>query len=145
MPVVHASITDLPILPEELRALVSDPTAGAVSGFVGQVRSRDPEARGEVVELQYSSHPDAERVLRELGEEVEAALSPDGEALIALSHRTGRLSVGEVAIVVWVSSPHRALAMSLCKELVEQIKTRLPIWKRQVEADGTAVWSGLAS
>ena len=60
-----------------------------------------------------------------------------------MSHRVGRLSVGDAAVVIAVASPHRAEAFEVCRALIEAIKTDLPVWKRQVEADGTTAWKGL--
>lgn len=121
-------------------ATVDRPGAGAVATFVGKVRDHDPGVEGEVVALEYSAHPDAERVLTELA--LRAAGRP-GVLGVAVSHRTGRLAVGDLALVAAVSSAHRRLAFDVCQELVEQVKAELPAWKREVLADGRAVWVGL--
>ena len=60
-----------------------------------------------------------------------------------MSHRIGTLAVGDAAVVIAVAAPHRAEAFEVCRALIETIKTGLPVWKRQVEADGTATWLGL--
>lgn len=121
-------------------AAVADPRAGAVATFVGQVRDHDPDADGQVTALEYSAHPDAESVLRRICTE----LASDPEVLgLAVSHRTGALVVGDLAIVVCVATAHRALAFDVCRELVERVKTEVPIWKRQKLADGTHMWVGL--
>lgn len=119
---------------------VSDPYAGASALFVGTVRDHDPDAHGRVVRLEYSAHPDAERILNDL------AASADADGVrIAVSHRVGSLAIGEAAIVCAVSSAHRADAFDICRELVERVKAELPVWKKQVEADGSSVWIGLGS
>ncbi|MFY9714755.1 MAG: molybdenum cofactor biosynthesis protein MoaE [Microbacterium sp.] len=119
---------------------VAAPDSGASAIFVGTVRDHDPDAAGEVIRLEYSAHPDAERILGEI------AASLDEEGLrIAVSHRVGALDIGEAAIVCAVSSAHRADAFEICRELVERVKAELPVWKKQLEADGTAVWVGLGS
>ncbi|OJX62242.1 MAG: molybdenum cofactor biosynthesis protein MoaE [Micrococcales bacterium 73-13] len=118
-------------------AAVADPAMGAVTAFVGSVRDADPDAAGPVVALEYTAHPDAEAVLRRLAEG-----AGDG-VLIAVSHRSGRLGVGEPAVVIAVASAHRAAAFAACRALIESIKADLPVWKRQVEADGTTAWKGL--
>jgi len=115
----------------------ADPAMGAVTAFVGSVRDADPDAAGPVVALEYTAHPDAEAVLRRLAEG-----AGDG-VLIAVSHRSGRLGVGEPAVVIAVASAHRAAAFAACRALIESIKADLPVWKRQVEADGTTAWKGL--
>ncbi|WP_374975639.1 molybdenum cofactor biosynthesis protein MoaE [Microbacterium trichothecenolyticum] len=121
-----------------LRA-VDDPAAGAVTTFVGRVRDHDPDAASAVDALEYSAHPDAESALRRIAE----AAVRRSDALVAVSHRVGRLSVGDIAVVVAVASAHRGDAFAVCRTLIETIKTDLPVWKRQVEIDGTATWLGL--
>lgn len=121
-------------------AVVGSPGVGALATFVGQVRDHDPGADGEVVRLDYSAHPDAGQVLTRLAEEVAA----DEEVLaLAVSHRTGTLEVGDVAVVVAVASAHRDAAFRACRELVERVKAELPVWKRQVTADGLGAWVGM--
>lgn len=119
-------------------AAVSAPDAGATAVFVGTVRDNDPDADGAVVELEYSAHPDADRFLREI---VESLDRPD--VRIAVSHRVGLLGVGGVAIVSAVSSVHRTEAFEMNRELVERVKAELPMWKKQIESDGTHAWVGL--
>jgi molybdopterin synthase catalytic subunit len=106
---------------------------------VGLVRDHDPDAATAVVALEYSAHPDAEEALRRIAEE---AIGDTG-ALVAVSHRTGRLEVGDAAVVIAVAAAHRAEAFEVCRAVIETIKTGLPVWKRQVESDGTATWLGL--
>ena len=125
-------------LDAHLRA-VDDPHMGAVTTFVGRVRDHDPDAATAVVGLEYSAHPDAEATLARLAS---AAVGATG-ALVAVSHRVGTLRVGDAAVVIAVASAHRAEAFEVCRTLIESIKTDLPVWKRQVESDGTATWLGL--
>lgn len=120
-------------------AAVEDPRLGAVTTFVGRVRDNDPDAETPVVGLEYSSHPDAEATLRRIAEEAGA-----GEpAVVAVSHRIGRLGVGDAAVVIAVASEHRAEAFEVCRALIEAIKSDLPVWKRQLEVDGTSSWKGI--
>lgn len=118
---------------------VDDPTAGAVATFIGKVRDHDPDVEGTVTLLEYEAHPDAGTVLREIAERVAA----DHPVQVAVSHRAGSLRVGDLAVVVAVASPHRAEAFAVCRELIEAVKTDLPIWKRQTDASGTAAWKGI--
>jgi len=118
----------------------SGPRAGALATFVGQVRDHDPSVEGTVVALEYSAHPDAEAVLVSIAERVAAAPEVLG---LAVSHRVGRLAVGEAAIVAAVSAAHRGDAFAACRELVETVKAELPVWKREVLDDGSHVWVGL--
>jgi len=118
---------------------VEDASSGAVTTFVGRVRDTDPDASDAVIALEYSAHPDAEQSLHRI-----AATAAEGtDAIVAVSHRVGRLGVGEAAVVIAVASGHRAEAFEVCRRVIETIKTDLPVWKRQVEADGTTAWKGL--
>ena len=121
-------------------AAVRDPRAGAVATFIGLVRNHDPSVPGEVMALEYSAHPDAEEVLRKLAAK---AAARDGVLALAVSHRIGLVGVGEAAMIVAVATAHRALAFEVCSELVESVKADLPVWKREVLADGSHVWVGL--
>jgi molybdopterin synthase catalytic subunit len=116
-------------------AAVDEVRAGARVVFCGVVREHD-NGRG-VVELEYEGHPTAEQVLIEIAERY--AAEPDVLAL-AVSHRIGVLAVGDVALVAAVATAHRREAFDVCARLVEEVKARLPIWKRQVFTDGTDEW-----
>jgi molybdopterin synthase catalytic subunit len=119
---------------------VSSPVAGAVATFAGLVRDHDPSVEGRVVALEYSAHPDAERVLRSIAK----AIAADDEILgVAVSHRIGHLGVGQAAIVAAVSSAHRAAAFDACRRLVDTVKAELPVWKREILEDGSHVWVGM--
>ncbi len=114
---------------------VTDPGAGAVVVFQGVVRDHD-QGR-PVVLLEYEAHPSAEAVLREVATEIAADPAVYG---VAVSHRVGQLEIGEVALVAAVATAHRAAAFAVCARLVDEVKTRLPIWKRQMFADGSEEW-----
>lgn len=137
--VALARISETALSLDEHIAAVDSSMAGAVTSFVGRVRDHDPDAADAVVALEYSSHPDAESALRRIAE---AAAERTG-AVVAVSHRVGRLQVGEAAVVIAVASAHRDEAFTVCREVIEAIKRELPVWKRQVEADGTTEWKGL--
>jgi molybdopterin synthase catalytic subunit len=111
------------------------PEAGAHVVFSGVVR--DVDGGRSVVELEYEAHPSAEQVLREVA--AEFAALPDVLAL-AVSHRVGDLAVGDVALVAAVATRHRREAFEICARLVDEVKHRLPVWKRQVFDDGTDEW-----
>jgi molybdopterin synthase catalytic subunit len=116
-------------------AAVADRRAGAVVSFLGVVRDHDG-GRG-VTLLEYEGHSTAQDVLRAVADEV--AMDPQVYA-VAVSHRVGRLEVGDVALAAAVSTTHRAAAFDACARLVDEVKTRLPVWKRQVFDDGTEEW-----
>jgi len=98
---------------------------------------RDHDEGRPVTLLEYEGHPTAEAVLREVAEEV--AKDPAVYA-VAVSHRIGTLEIGDVALAAAVSTAHRAEAFAACARLVDEVKARLPVWKRQVFADGTEEW-----
>lgn len=137
--IVLAAVTTEPLDVAAHLTAASHPAAGAVATFIGQVRDHDPDAEGEVEQLEYEAHPDAEHALVAIATRIAA----ERDVRIAVSHRSGSLAVGDVAVVVAVGSPHRALAFEVCRELIETIKTDLPIWKRQVDASGRSAWKGL--
>ncbi|GAA2975347.1 molybdopterin synthase catalytic subunit [Microbacterium terrae] len=139
MSVRLAAISSKPLSLDAHLAAVDDPAMGAVTTFVGRVRDHDPDAAGAVVALEYSAHPDAEAALRAIAEQAVG----ETDAVVAVSHRVGRLGVGDAAVVIAVAAPHRAAAFEVCRTVIETIKTGLPVWKRQLEQDGTATWLGL--
>jgi molybdenum cofactor synthesis domain-containing protein len=134
--VLLAEISETPVSAAEHAAVVSDRAAGAVVTFEGVVRDHD-HGRG-VVELEYSGHPSAKDVIAEVAAEV-AARHPEVRAL-AVSHRLGHLAIGDVALACAVSAAHRREAFVVCAELVDEVKAKLPVWKRQVFVDGTDEW-----
>ena len=134
--VLRAEVVSEPISVEEHAALVDDPAAGAVVTFAGVVRDHD-RGRG-VRSLDYSGHPSAGVVLREVVEQVAGRLG--GVRAVAVSHRVGSLGIGDVALACAVAADHRGSAFAVCAELVDEIKSRLPVWKHQTFADGTEEW-----
>jgi molybdopterin synthase catalytic subunit len=130
-----SAVTDRPLDVAAHERAVAHPAAGAVVSFCGVVRDHD-DGRS-VVELEYEAHPSAGQVLAEIAAEI-----ADDPAVFAVevSHRVGRLEVGDVALAAAVSTAHRAAAFAVCARLVEEVKARLPVWKRQVFADGTDEW-----
>ncbi|SCL15686.1 molybdenum cofactor biosynthesis protein MoaE [Micromonospora inyonensis] len=132
---VIAEVTTAPLDVAAHEAAVADRRAGAVVTFLGVVRDHD---HGRSVDaLEYEGHPSAAEVLRTVAAEV--AADPDVYA-VAVSHRIGPLEIGDAALVAAVSTAHRAAAFAACARLVDEVKARLPIWKRQVFADGTEEW-----
>ena len=130
-----ARVVDAPLSVAEHEDAVADKAAGAVVSFAGVVRDHD--GGRSVTELEYVGHPTAEQVITELAEEF--AARPDVHA-VAVSHRVGMLGIGDVALACAVSSSHRGQAFAACAELVDLVKERLPIWKRQVFTDGAEEW-----
>ncbi len=135
--VARAGVIREPVSVPELAAAVQDRAAGAVVTFEGVVRDHD---RGrEVTAIAYSAHPSADEVIARIARE--AAEWP-GLRAVAVVHRIGDLGVGETALGVAVSADHRAPAFEAVRDIVEEVKKRLPVWKHQLFADGTREWSG---
>jgi len=122
-------------------ARIGAPDVGAVVSFLGTVRDHAQDLDG-VVRLEYSAYePMAEQQLVRIADEVRAA-HPDVRGL-ALIHALGDLAVGSHTILVAASSPHRAEAFDACRAALEAIKERVPIFKREMTADGEHRWVGL--
>ena len=134
-----ARIRDTELDVAEHLAAVEGAWVGAVTSFVGTVRANDPDALSEVVALEYSAHPDAEATLHDI---VIGAIG-DRRAAVAISHRVGRLAVGDAAVVIAVGTAHRDDAFQICRTLIEEIKRGLPVWKKQRTDDGEAAWKGI--
>jgi molybdopterin synthase catalytic subunit len=122
---------------DEVRAAVADPAAGGIALFAGAVRDSDHD-RG-VSGLSYSAHPSAVDELRRVAEVVAEKYPVIG---IAAVHRVGDLAIGDLAVVLAVSCPHRAEAFDACRDLIDILKASVPIWKHQRFGDGTAEWVG---
>jgi molybdopterin synthase catalytic subunit len=138
--VLRAAIGEAPLDVAEHAALVEEATAGAVVTFAGVVRDHD---HGRAVRgLEYSAHPTAGKVVAEVAAEV--AARAHGVRAIAVSHRIGRLDIGDVALACAVAADDRREAFSTCAELVDEVKRLLPVWKHQVFTDGTDEWVGSA-
>jgi molybdopterin synthase catalytic subunit len=136
-PIRLLSMRDTPLSVDEVLAAVGDDAAGGTALFVGTVRDHDGGA--DVTRLGYSSHPSAEAELLRVAEKVAADFPV--RALAAV-HRVGELSVGDLAVVVAVSCPHRGEAFDACRRLIDNLKHEVPIWKHQTFADGTEEWVG---
>ena len=122
---------------DEVRAAVADPAAGGIALFAGAVRDFDHD-RG-VSGLSYSAHPSAADELRRVAEVVAEKYPVIG---IAAVHRVGDLAIGDLAVVLAVSCPHRAEAFDACRDLIDILKASVPIWKHQRFDDGSAEWVG---
>lgn len=130
-------VRDEPLSVDEVLGAVLDPSAGGVGLFVGVVRRQDHGR--SVTELDYTAHPSAQQLLQEAAESV----ADEQVTAVAAVHRTGRLTVGDLAVVVAVSAPHRGPALEACHRLIDTLKEQVPIWKEQHFVDGTAEWVGL--
>jgi molybdopterin synthase catalytic subunit len=137
--VMLSAIREQPLSVDEVLAAVSAAHAGGIALFVGSVRDH---ADGQsVARLDYEAHPlMAERELAAVLAEIAAG---DPELRLAAVHRVGKLQVGDLAVVVAASAPHRAEAFAACRAAIERIKERVPIWKKEWSPEGEAHWVNL--
>lgn len=119
-----------------LQASVSGPKVGALSLFVGVVR--DVNAGRTVTGIEYSAY--AAMAQRELDAIVGETEQNYTGARVAVEHRIGELRVGDASVVVAVAHAHRAKAIEGCRHVIEELKRRVPIWKREHYTDGTREW-----
>jgi molybdopterin synthase catalytic subunit len=138
--VLRAAVGADPLDVAEHAALVEQAAAGAVVTFAGVVRDHD--GGRAVLGLDYSAHPTAAKIVAKVAAEVAGRAA--GVRAIAVSHRVGRLRVGDVALACAVAADHRREAFATCAELVDEIKRQLPVWKHQSFGDGTDEWVGSA-
>lgn len=134
--VLRAEVTEAALSVDEHAGLVADRAAGAVVTFSGVVRDHDG-GKG-VTSLEYEGHPSAKSVIEEVAADV--ATRHKGVRALAVSHRIGPLSIGDVALACAVAAEHRQEAFAACADLVDDVKARLPIWKHQNFTDGTDEW-----
>lgn len=125
-------VTSEPLSPDEAIAAVADPAAGAIDLFLGVVRNTNKGR--DVAYLEYDAYaPMAEKLMADLGAE---AIEEFALRKVALFHRTGRLEIGETSLLIAISSGHRAEAFAAGKWLVDEVKKRVPVWKKEVWSDG---------
>ena len=123
------------ISPEKVLKEVEDPSAGGIVVFVGTIRSRSEF--GRVDGLEYQAYwKMAQKRMNAIGAEV---MRRWPVKKVSMYHREGKLKIGEVSVVVAVSSEHRAEAFEACRYAINKIKTGLPLWKRE-RVRGTHRW-----
>jgi molybdopterin synthase catalytic subunit len=129
----HAQLTSGAIDVEALEAAVAGTGRGAVVTFVGRARDTADDGR-HVLELEYEAYPEmAQAMLDEVAAETEARWP----VAVAVAHRTGVVPIGEAAVAIVTAAAHRAEAYEANRHVIESIKDRLPIWKRERFADGS--------
>ena len=128
----RCTLSDHPLDVESVSRRVAGEDAGGEVRFVGAVRAR---SRGRVVRhLEYEAYP--AMALAEMERICDAASARWPDTRVAIAHRTGRLEVGDVAVVVVAAAPHRAEAFEACRFAIDSLKQSVPIWKKEVAADG---------
>ncbi len=132
-------LSDQPLDPAALRAAVHpQPAAGALVVFEGWVRDHHHGRR--VTALTYEA---AEALCRsEAARIVAEARERFGLLGVRVAHRVGKLAVGDLAVVIAVTAAHRDAAFQGCRYVIDELKKRLPIWKKESYGDGTAEWIG---
>lgn len=134
------ALTDAPIDAAALVATLRRPDAGAVIVFEGRVR--DHHLGRPVTRLEYEAFDELARIEGEAIVHEAEQLHPG--ARVVCVHRTGSLSLGELAVWIGVASPHRQAGFAACRFVIEEIKRRLPIWKKEHHPDGAAEWVNCA-
>ncbi len=130
-------IVDRPIELGRLIGAVRTDAMGGLVTFVGYVRATSDDGR-PVDGLSYEAHRDlALEAMRTIGAEASARFGP---ARVAIVHRTGVLGLGEAAVAIAVASAHRAAAFDACEYAIDELKRRVPIWKKERYLDGDAAW-----
>jgi MoaE-MoaD fusion protein len=114
--------------------------AGAIATFTGTTRR---SSRGRTVQhLDYEAYEGmAERVMAEIAESLQRRYELTA---VAIHHRVGRVSIGETSVVIAVSAPHRQDALAACKDAIDELKERVPLWKKEVY-EGGEEWIGRGS
>jgi molybdopterin synthase catalytic subunit len=133
-------LTEEPIDVDAVIGEVADERAGAVATFLGTTRS---ESRGRtVLYLEYEAYAGmAEQVMEEIAEKLKAKFELCD---VAITHRVGRVGIGETSVAIAVSAPHRHAALAACQEAIDTLKETVPLWKKEVY-EGGEEWIGRGS
>jgi MoaE-MoaD fusion protein len=133
-------LVDGPLDLDAVVAEVADERAGGIATFQGTVRR---QSRGrEVIALEYEAYAGmAEKVMAEIADEVKGRYDL---CEVAIAHRTGRCEVGEVSVAIAVSAAHRQDALSACRDVIDELKERVPLWKKELY-EGGEEWIGRGS
>ena len=118
---MHARLTNEPLALDPLLDMVRDPRAGAVVTFLGVTR--------EVAELEYEAY--AEMAEPQMAEIVRLAVERHGLCAAAVEHRVGTVALSEPSVAIAVSAPHRDAAFAGAREIIDELKARVPIWKKE--------------
>jgi molybdopterin synthase catalytic subunit len=131
-----AILTETPILLDPLIDQVRSPDRGGIAIFLGLVR--DHHQGRAVLGLDYSAYgPMAEAVTQQIIGEVAGRMS---QVSVVVQHRIGALTVGDTAVAVVAAAAHRGEAFDACRYVIEELKKRVPVWKKEMFVDGTVEW-----
>jgi molybdopterin synthase catalytic subunit len=129
-------LTRAPLPVDHLIAAVSSVACGGTCVFLGSVRN-GPDEHG-VTAIEYSAYEDMMEA--EFARLLADAKARWPDARIAVRHRLGRIPAGEASIAIAAAAPHRAQAFDACRFVIEEVKRRIPVWKKELRADGSEVW-----
>lgn len=134
----HVRLLEVPLSLDRVVGAVTSHAYGGIVTFTGVVRRH---SRGVAIErLEYEAYPAmAVREMTVLCDEIEREIPG---VRLAVEHRIGTLAIGDIAVVIAAGAPHRAEAFAACRALIDRLKERVPIWKKEVSEDG-AEWVGL--
>jgi molybdopterin synthase catalytic subunit len=131
------AITGEPLDVAALAAAVRRDGDGAVVTFLGVVRERSDDGR-PVDGLEYEAYP--AMAVPEMEKIVAEAAARFSGVKLAMAHRTGTLRIGEASVAIAASAPHRAAAFDACEYAIDELKKRVPVWKKEHYTDGDAAW-----
>jgi molybdopterin synthase catalytic subunit len=135
-------ITFAPLSIEEVYALANAPANGAVVVMSGMVRNQT-DGRA-VISLEYQAYePMALRVFYQIASDIRQKWSDVNRVII--HHRTGRLQIGDISVLVAVGCPHRSEAFEACRYAIDTLKHNAPIWKKEHWADGSSTWVSIGA
>jgi len=132
---IDIQLLDTPLSVEQCRNYVAAVDAGAIVEFIGTVR-RQTQGKA-VIRLEFEAYP--AMALLEMRKIAEEAMDRFSILRVSMHHRTGILEIGEVPVIIAVSSPHRAAAFEACQFCIDTLKQTVPIWKKEIFEDGE-VW-----
>ena len=128
-------ITPDSIIQDKVIKAVECPEAGAIDVFIGTTRNSTQSKK--VLKLEFESHESM--AVKEIQKIIDKAFEKWSISKVAVSHRVGVVEIGETAVVIAVSAPHRAAAFEACRYVIDTLKQTVPIWKRETFEDGQ-VW-----
>ena len=133
-------LSDEPLSLERVADEVRDDEAGAIATFTGTTRIHSRERT--VTHLEYEAYEGmAERVMAEIAEGLHARYELNA---VAIHHRIGHVGIGETSVVIAVSAAHREAALAACKDAIDELKERAPLWKKEIY-EGGEQWIGQGS
>ncbi len=127
------SLSDQPLSIDDCYAAVQDPACGGICLFIGTIRNHNKG--NTVTHLDFESY--APMALREMQRIADETQAKHGLQTVCLHHRVGKLAIGDIAVIIAVSSHHRVAAFAGCEEVIDELKKHVPIWKKEFLEDGS--------